>query len=268
MHRALNSLLWDATVDPPAFPTQQTGYNSGFLEGFAREAVWLGKFTTREQAGRAADLAALKLLGSNAQVSSPQVPACLSSVDGVCVCMWRSNIGASGVDSGGVLGEGGESATNAALLGCPATLAAKNRFLPCPLQLNFPREGYLSQLPALDSHSGEEVVAAIRKEAALAACRSSRQAGGCEAPLRANTEASLSGLTACPCCHHCRYKGVRRVGPSSYEARLPPPSAQPAPATGHPVQLDAAQQQQPEQAPEQLELQLSDPLPSLELPYV
>jgi hypothetical protein len=68
VHRPLNSLLWDATLEPPASQTQQVAYNSGFLEGFAREAVWLGKFATREQAGRAADLAALKLLGSNAQV--------------------------------------------------------------------------------------------------------------------------------------------------------------------------------------------------------
>ena len=75
------SLFWDAYVQPSpgsqqAQQAQQAGAASGsgspppssLLAGFRQEAVYLGKFPTQQQAGRAHDIAALKLHGTGAQV--------------------------------------------------------------------------------------------------------------------------------------------------------------------------------------------------------
>jgi hypothetical protein len=74
-------------------------------------------------------------------------------------------------------------------------------------------------------------------------------------------------LHALDACCQCRYKGVRRVGPNQYEARLPPPTARHAGGAERPSQPDALQQQQqPEQPLGQLELHLGMPFPSHGLP--
>lgn len=110
------SLFWDAFVEVPAHLLHQESPSDKI------ETVFLGKFPTRDQAGRAHDIAALKLLGEAAIT-------------------------------------------------------------------NFPRETYLSTLPILAAHSGEEVVAALKKDSELALQRTSK------------------------------YKGVRRTGPGQFEAR-------------------------------------------------
>lgn len=56
--------------------------------------------------------------------------------------------------------------------------------------LNFPLETYTNTLPVLQAHSGDDIVAALRKDSQLAMQRTSK------------------------------YKGIRRVGPGCFEARL------------------------------------------------
>ncbi|GAB4816539.1 hypothetical protein N2152v2_003585 [Parachlorella kessleri] len=60
------SLFWDAYVQPSS-PVASTS----LLPGFKQEAVYLGKFPTKEMAGRAHDLAALKLNGPAAETNYP-----------------------------------------------------------------------------------------------------------------------------------------------------------------------------------------------------
>lgn len=78
---------------------------------------------------------------------------------------------------------------------------------PPPLQTNFPAQTYSKALPALAAHSGEQVVAALKKDSALSLTRTSK------------------------------FRGTRRIGPGQYEARLPPkpvppPNAAAAGASG------------------------------------
>ena len=72
-------------------------------------------------------------------------------------------------------------------------------FFPHPLQTNFPAQTYSKALPALAAHSGDQVVAALKKDSALSLTRTSK------------------------------FRGTRRIGPGQYEARLPPKPV-PAPA--------------------------------------
>lgn len=87
---------------------------------------------------------------------------------------------------------------------CNTMLPARTHL---PLQTNFPAQTYSKALPALAAHSGEQVVAALKKDSALSLTRTSK----------------------------CR--GTRRIGPGQYEARLPPkpvppPNAAAAGASG------------------------------------
>lgn len=106
--------LGDARPCPAGSPS--------ILPGFKQEAIYLGKFPSREQAGRAHDIAALKLHGAAAST-------------------------------------------------------------------NFAVETYAATLPVLETHSGPEVLAALRKDSDLAVQRTSK------------------------------YKGVRRTAAGQYEAK-------------------------------------------------
>ena len=68
VRRAHNSLTWDVVVE--SAEGGGSGGSGSILEGFLEEAAHLGKLPCRAQAGRAADLAALKLHGAGAQVGA------------------------------------------------------------------------------------------------------------------------------------------------------------------------------------------------------
>ncbi len=75
---------------------------------------------------------------------------------------------------------------------------------PFPMQLNFPASDYASILPALQAHTHQAVLEALRKDSALWTARTSR------------------------------HKGVRQVAPGQWEARSSPavpPHASPGPET-------------------------------------
>lgn len=74
-------------------------------------------------------------------------------------------------------------------------------------QTNFPATTYSKALPALAAHSGEQVVAALKKDSALSLTRTSK------------------------------HRGTRRIAAGQYEARLPP---RPAPALAGPASTGAA----------------------------
>ena len=123
------NLFWDAWVIPPNNNcTDASAHPSSISEGFKQEAIHLGKFPTQGQAGRARDIATLKLFGP----------------------------------------------TN---------------------EMNFPVDTYQVAISALQAHSDEEVVEALRKDSRLALQRTSK------------------------------YKGVRRVGPGCFEATAPAETA-------------------------------------------
>lgn len=61
------SLFWDAYIEKPMAKTE-----GSVVEGLKKEAIFLGKFPSRDQAGRAHDLAALKILGDDAPINFPK----------------------------------------------------------------------------------------------------------------------------------------------------------------------------------------------------
>ncbi|WPT16201.1 AP2-like ethylene-responsive transcription factor AIL7 [Picochlorum sp. SENEW3] len=61
------SLFWDAYIEKPMEKTE-----GSVVEGLKKEAIFLGKFPSRDQAGRAHDLAALKILGDDAPINFPK----------------------------------------------------------------------------------------------------------------------------------------------------------------------------------------------------
>lgn len=151
-----------------------------------QEVIHLGKWATREQAGRAVDIASIKLLGEGAQV-------------GRCMwyrCMWCSKTQPHTSEPMLVsLRLAGAGCCRGSNTHC----RAEPLKLPNPLQTNFPAQTYSKALPALAAHSGDQVVAALKKDSALSLTRTSK------------------------------FRGTRRIGPGQYEARLPPKPA-PAPA--------------------------------------
>lgn len=61
------SLFWDAYIEKPTEKAE-----GSVVEGLKKEAIFLGKFPSRDQAGRAHDLAALKILGDDAPINFPK----------------------------------------------------------------------------------------------------------------------------------------------------------------------------------------------------
>ncbi|KAI3428279.1 hypothetical protein D9Q98_006658 [Chlorella vulgaris] len=127
VRRAPHSLAWEAFLEPLAGEQQgqQPPGSGSTVPGGIQEAVFLGMFPTQEAAGRAADLAAIRVHGE-------------------------------------------------------------------AVQTNFPRTLYQRHLANLAAHSSEAVIGALRKDALLSMSRTSK------------------------------FKGVRRVGPAQFEARLLP----------------------------------------------
>lgn len=151
------SLFWDAYVQPnpgsqQAQQAQQAASGSpppsSLLAGFRQEAVYLGKFPTQQQAGRAHDIAALKLHGTGAQVGRRR--------GGGAAFLWRECTGRCGTPC--TTGDAGLTTM---------------RFIHVP-QTNFPVEQYTRTLPALQTHTEEQVLQALRKDAALALQRTSK----------------------------------------------------------------------------------------------
>jgi len=62
------SLFWDAYLEKPS----NKDATSSIVDGVKQEAIFLGKFPSRDQAGRAHDIAALKLLGEDADTNFPK----------------------------------------------------------------------------------------------------------------------------------------------------------------------------------------------------
>jgi hypothetical protein len=62
------SLFWDAYLEKPS----NKDASSSIVDGVKQEAIFLGKFPSRDQAGRAHDIAALKLLGEDADTNFPK----------------------------------------------------------------------------------------------------------------------------------------------------------------------------------------------------
>ena len=65
------SLFWDAFVKVPSKGSAGQS-TSSIVEGVREEAIFLGKFPSRDQAGRAYDIAALKILGEEAETNFPK----------------------------------------------------------------------------------------------------------------------------------------------------------------------------------------------------
>ena len=117
------------------------------------EALWLGKWPMREAAGRAVDLAALKLLGPSAQVWGNRWLRVLGMT---CFLPYWPNL-------------------TPGPWPCPLhSPAAPRACCPLPSQTNYPLENYQRHLATLASHSAEAVVSAIRKDAHLAMSRTSK----------------------------------------------------------------------------------------------
>jgi|SRR5690349_5285139 hypothetical protein len=104
--RDAHSLTWDAFLEPAgSVPLAgqadigsggNTAAGTSIVQGVRQDAVWLGKFPTREAAGRAVDLAAIKLQGLGAQVR--QRPRCWWAANQqehsflFQCCVWGTNL--------------------------------------------------------------------------------------------------------------------------------------------------------------------------------